>query len=540
MSAYIQLGKHGDILSLLPILHDEFVRTGKKPILVVSEPYKAIPERLDYIRCEVFKGDVQDLKGAIKFAKKNWDDVVVCQTHGRGFDFEHRHPSFQLDQWDRAGMLHKWDSLPLILPRPKKSPIEIPSGRFIIYADHSQSSPFLQKDDLADALKKEIASHKIIRMSEVMVKNPLDLLPLMDAADMIVSTDTMHLHLSKACSVPVGALVSDGISRWHGSAWSKGFEFHCRYSDYSRRKGEIIRKCQEAVSKKVKPQAMPFQSSLPNAYNLGMLWHGEVLVTSSRYHPIKKDWRTRLSIHDGVTSSDIVFPTQFDGHSQEDARLFHHNGKLMISYVLATAVAGQLRCVVGYGMLVQRENRWHVDKHHQPAFRDNDFSGMVKNLVPFEHDGKIHFIWGNIAGEQVIIEVDGDKVVREIKSPDPKWDYGEIRGGVIVRHKDKLLRFFHSRTGSGLSGKHGEFQYHIGASLMESTPPFKTVAVSSHPILSGDERYVPGCSHWKPNVVIVYGAVNRGRQGGEVIQISIGRNDSGCEVVPLKESDLNL
>lgn len=548
MSLWVQTAKHGDLLSVLPMLHHEFIETGIKPDLLVSKPYRQIPESLSYVNTIIYDGDNQDLDGAIKLAKHRSNKVKVTQLHGKGFKFEHRHPSFQYDQWDRAGMLHKWGKLPLVLPRTnnlliwklglQESPTKSPRPRFIIFADHSQSSPFPHKEELAKALIDNFPSHQIVRLSSVRASHLLDLLALMDGAELIVTVETMHLHLSAACKTPVIALVTDKPSRWHGSAYHPRLALHCRYGDFQRRKQEIIRVAQNAIDKNPSPTTLNCDLSNKHGYNLGMIWHGGVLITTHRFHP-KRDWKTRLSIHDGVITSDIIFPKELDDFSQEDCRLFHHAGKLMASYVLATTepVSKIFKCVVGYGELVQKDGRWHIGKHFQPVFRGNDFSSLVKNWCPFEHDGKIHFIWGNHSGEQIVIQVGDDKVVQEFKTPEPKWEYGEIRGGAIVRYRDKLLRFFHSRTGEGLWGAHGTFQYHVGASLIEPEPPFKTIAVSSHPILSGDERYVPGCFHWKPNCVLVYGAINEPHRP---LQISVGRNDSISEIVSLKDGDLNL
>jgi len=518
------------------MLYHEFLTYGSKPNLVVSKQYRQIPEAIPYINPIIYDGDPFDLEGAIKFAKSKCDDVKVTNLHGMGFNFQHRHPSYQYDQWERAGYLDKWDTLPLILPRQIKGSLQIPDVPFIIFGDHSQSSPFFHKEDLATALQENFPSWLMVRLSSVRASHPLDLLALMDKADLIISVDSMQLHMGKATTTPLIALVSDQPTRWQGSAYSKRFALHCRYGDFPRRKDEIVRVAKNCISGKPQLVATPMDT-MKGGYNPSIIQFGDKPISVHRYHP-KRAWPTRLAINDGQTS-DILFPAELDGISLEDARLFIHQGKLMISYVLAKSrpVSNQFHCVIGYGMLVQREGKWHVEKHIQPKFRNNDWSGMVKNLCPFEHDGKIHFIWGNSLNEQVVIEVDGDKVTQEYRSPEPKWAYGEIRGGAIVRHGDKLLRLFHSRTGAVGYGAHGTFQYHVGASLMEATPPFKTVAVSKWPILSGDERYVPGCHSWKPNVVFVAGAVN---ESFRPLQISIGRNDSSSEIVKLQESDLNL
>lgn len=541
VSAYLCLSKFGDICSLLPILHREFITTGIKPTLVAAKAFRAIPEALDYINTLVFDGDQHDLEGAIRFAKSQCDDVKVVQLHGTGFQFQHRHPSFQYDQWERAGALDKWDTLPLVLPRrpiTSKPIVDLltESPSYILYGDHSQSSPFLQKEDLAELLKSSFPQHSIVRLSAHRASHPLDLLALVDAAALFVSVDSMPLHLSKASTTPVIALVSDMPTRWQGSGFSKRFALHVRYGDFMRRREEIIRTAKRVIEGRPAIVETPMET-MKWGYNPTIIKHGEATLTIHRHHP-KRSWQTRLAINDGKSVSDIIFPAGLDDCSHEDARFFHHQGKLMLTYVLSKAlpVSNAFRCVVGYGMLVQREGRWHLEKHIQPAYRNNDWSGQVKNWCPFEHDGKIHFIFGNHFQEQIVIQVDSEKVTHEFKSPEARWGYGEIRGGAIVPHGDKLLRFFHSRQGGDHWGRHGTFQYHVGALLMEATEPFKVVQVGSHPILSGDERYVPGCFHWKPCCVLTFGAI---KQGDDYL-LSVGRNDSSSALVKLRYEDLGL
>jgi predicted GH43/DUF377 family glycosyl hydrolase len=261
------------------------------------------------------------------------------------------------------------------------------------------------------------------------------------------------------------------------------------------------------------------------------------MLSVHRYHPARK-WQTKLALNNGEIS-DIQFPEEFKDASHEDARLFHHQGKLMLTYVLAKSlpVSNVFKTVIGYGMLIQREGKWHLEKHVQPRYVGNDWSMVQKNWVPFEYDGAIHFIYGNHFKEQIVLRMDGDVVKEEIKTPEPTWEHGEIRGGVVLPHgTERLLRFFHSRTGGAHWVKHGTFQYHVGALLMEAKPPFKVLQVGKYPILSGDERYVPGCFHWKPGVALLFGAV---KQGSDYL-VSIGRNDCSAELVKLRFSDLGL
>jgi predicted GH43/DUF377 family glycosyl hydrolase len=146
---------------------------------------------------------------------------------------------------------------------------------------------------------------------------------------------------------------------------------------------------------------------------------------------------------------------------------------------------------------------------------------------------KLYAIYGNKDGSQIVLEVQGDKVVSEHKSPAPKWSNGEIRGGAIIDYGEgKFLRFFHSRT----DYPDKTFRYFIGASLIENKPPFATVKVGRSSIMSGNEIYTPNCKHWKGNVYYPLGVV----KDGDKFILSIGVNDSRIALVELTEGQLGL
>lgn len=233
------------MLSILPALKWKCDQEKSPVNLVIAEQYAYIVSNLDYIMPHIWNGHWQDLEGALKMAKQHYSKVTVPQTYGKTVAIQHRYPSFQYDQWQRAGVLHLWDKLPLIIPRPTnaKELVERHMGNrpAILFADKSESSQFEKSDELAGLLQQQFGqTHQVIRLSTIRLERFTDFVALYDAADAIIVTETAHLHLSKATAKPVFALVTDKPQRWHGSAWSKHFKAHIRYSAYERRKAELI------------------------------------------------------------------------------------------------------------------------------------------------------------------------------------------------------------------------------------------------------------------------------------------------------------
>jgi ADP-heptose:LPS heptosyltransferase len=244
-TAYLQLGKIGDVLSILPLLSFKHDRSNIPQNLVISKEYADTVTGLDYINADILDIHWQDLESAIKYAKTKYDKAYCPQTYGKNIAIAHHLPSFQLDQWQRCGELNLFDKLPLVIPRPANTQELVArylGGRpAILFADQGESSQFEMADQLAATLHREFGnSHQIVRLSSIRLEKFTDFVALYDSADCLIVTETAHLHLSKATSTPVFALATDHPELWHGSAWSQKFKLHIRYSQFKRREQELI------------------------------------------------------------------------------------------------------------------------------------------------------------------------------------------------------------------------------------------------------------------------------------------------------------
>jgi len=532
VKCFIQLSKIGDILSILPILYREYQTTLKKPVLMIHRDFTDVLAGVSYVEPWVFNGAYDDLKGAITKAKKQFSEVVVLQTHGN-IPIEQTTPSFQFDQWKRAGCADKFEEWPLLIDQrdmAREMAVQDKVKRpYILFGDHSQSSPFLHKEELATMLKTTFPNHAIVRLSEVKAGRFTDLLGLFDNAACLVTIETAYLHLSKASSVPTVALAANG---WRGSAFHRKFVFYCRYNEWERRKLDLIDVVKKVVNHEIQnPLYRSSELDLAESnsdnnihgYNPSIIKHDDKILSVFRAHT-RHDWRTELFFNNKLLKA----PVNLAEYSLEDCRLFEFNDRLYGAYVVSTSIDGLFRSYMAYGQIEGNEIG-----HIQPHYAGNDFRGMTKNWLPFIHDSKLHFIYGIKGKEQITLCMDFDQVRAEYRSPAPTWAWGEIRGGAIVPHGDNFLRFFHSRQDYG----NRALRYFIGASIIEAKPPFRTLAVSSKPIIEGDERWTANVKHWKANVAIIYGAIVLA--DGKYL-LSYGRNDCECCFAELTEHDLNL
>jgi predicted GH43/DUF377 family glycosyl hydrolase len=226
-------------------------------------------------------------------------------------------------------------------------------------------------------------------------------------------------------------------------------------------------------------------------------------------------------------------PSDAGPHSLEDPRFFHHNGKLYISYTVSLFPA-KLQCTVQYAELMQDGPAWRLGQRFQVKYGKNDFTAMEKNWAFLSHGGKLYCVYRNHP-ERIVLEIEGDRVVNELRSPALTWRYGEIRGGTEpLPYGDDMIQFCHSRTHNGK--KHEWWRYYTLAVVTESKPPFRMLKISGQPIFAGHEWKPHDCWHSKNNVVIPYGAVAH----GEGFLVSGGLNDAVVFVAEINKEQLRL
>jgi hypothetical protein len=537
---HICLGAHGDIIAMLPWMKMESERTGEPVRLLVASPYLPLLDGVSYVKAiewgfkqKKMPGTFHQLHDARKFLKVQVPDaeVKVLQFYGSGELITY--PSFIQEMWYQAGALMKWDKLPLVFDqryfeREAKLCAKHTTRRpFILVATKGKSSPFKYAKELLSIVTREFGrTHDIIDLSKVVAEKPYDLLGLYDRAVALVTIDTMHAHLSRASEVPTFVWSRDYPNSWHGVPWEARYKFHARYSSFPLRKDEFVRRLREVVEGKEtpKPVIRPIEGIPIGHYNPSMVPAPDgTPIISSRAH-FNQGGMTKLWItFHGTLPIKIKTPKDV---SHEDMRLFRFRGQLMASYVLARQLKNKdFRCVVEIAELVRYNDHWTVRNRIRPKIAGNVWSGKTKNVVFFEHFGQLTAF----TKQDEIVTFSERGEIRSRLKQKGKWNYGEIRGGTIPLEYDdrNLIRFFHSRTADN--------RYHIGAMLLhkeilsvQKTTPF--------PILSGDERWTPGITHWKPNVVFPMGAV--ALAGGW--RLSIGVNDYFCATVDITPEMLNL
>jgi hypothetical protein len=267
---YIVQGRLGDCLSLAPLFYAEHQRTGEKIRLMVAKEFSSWTDGCTYIDPIIFDGDYLDLEGAVKFARTLSDNVIVTSLHGTNEELERYTYSqvqstgcvtsnFQLEQWNLAGRAKEfYDNLPLVFdarcPEREKRLLDangILRARkpILLLALSGVTAGFEYADLLRDYVTAKFGKdYRVIDFP--MVENPdgriYDLLAILEKSALLITTDSMPLHLAWAVrQLPVFALTNDRSpdgkpSLWHGSPWRPNHLWYCRYSDWPARAKEMM------------------------------------------------------------------------------------------------------------------------------------------------------------------------------------------------------------------------------------------------------------------------------------------------------------
>lgn len=266
---FVQLGRTGDIINVLPLAKIHFDTTGERPLFMVALEFAAILDGVSYVTPFIYYGPWEMIHPAVLEARKQTTDITVCQIHGWGLTNSRQTTSFARESWVQAGSSWPWGLLPLVFDRRDHAREEAllaklnPSGGpFVLFAGSGTSSPFPYAKPLLDALRSRfgpktvpicdtqglpvdrvVVSSKInvIDLSGVKAERFFDLLGLFEKAVCLIAIDTAHQHLAAAIpELPVIALRTREPVEWHGSPWRAQHVMSVFYDEFPQKIEEVV------------------------------------------------------------------------------------------------------------------------------------------------------------------------------------------------------------------------------------------------------------------------------------------------------------
>jgi len=220
-TCFVELGRYGDIINVLPICRDVFHSTGHRPVVVVAEAFAPLFDGVGYADPLPMALETVDIQPAIKEARTKFDKVIVSQVYARGWHPSKLTPAYNVESWRLAGYLDRWAdaSMKLVFDRRDYRRERALISKVWPEADKpvvlingvGHSSPFAGRAAFQarvfERWQDEVA---FVDLGDIQAERIFDLVGLMELADGVVTTDTATLHLAAATLTPTVALLSDG------------------------------------------------------------------------------------------------------------------------------------------------------------------------------------------------------------------------------------------------------------------------------------------------------------------------------------------
>lgn len=219
-TCFVELGRYGDIINILPLARDVFLKTGKKPVIAISKGFDDVVDGVSYADAMPLDLKTVDVLPAIDISKSRFQNVIVSQIFGMGYDPGKKTDAYNMESWRLAGYLDRWadPELKLVFDRRdikrERNLIERiwPNSEkpvVLLNVSSGHSSPFegwgeFQKR-LLDRWQDQVS---FIDVGQLKCERIYDLVGLMELADLLVTIDTATIHLAGATTIPVVALLS--------------------------------------------------------------------------------------------------------------------------------------------------------------------------------------------------------------------------------------------------------------------------------------------------------------------------------------------
>lgn len=220
----IQLGRYGDIINALPIAQHIAEQVGP-PTFMVAKEFASVLDGVSYVTPHVANLQYNQINDATRIAQRIYKRIILSQIHGTNYTVRQECPSFTMESWRLAGMLHRFDDrtlrpvFDLRVPGREAMLLKLFSNNgkpnLLINFRASTSTPFPRGLELEERVKARFGEKfNLVDLADVRGERFFDLLGLMEQASGLVSIDTGLVHLAGACNVPVVAIVPNS---WAGA-----------------------------------------------------------------------------------------------------------------------------------------------------------------------------------------------------------------------------------------------------------------------------------------------------------------------------------
>ena len=224
-TAIVQLGRYGDIINALPAIRAFGQKRGQKQNVVVATEFADVLEGVSYVEPVLFNGGFEKLPDAIGFASQKYNEIIVSQVWGQGVDVRKECQHYNLDNWERLGMVDRWsEPMPPIFDQRNYVREREQINKIVPWTDEplvavslsgGATSKLPEGANIKAIIKATFGNTiRLVDLDAFRFTKIFDAIGVLELADAIVTTDTVWLHLAAETNVPVAAFLSQ-ISDWH-------------------------------------------------------------------------------------------------------------------------------------------------------------------------------------------------------------------------------------------------------------------------------------------------------------------------------------
>lgn len=255
---FILLGRHSELIQMLPAFKEIHDQTGLKPILIVSYQFADLLDGVSYVACCIITDDfyagmpharmvAETTCGGVTL--QSWNKgvaveqdpsgAIILQSFGMGWGVEPgKSLSYGHSMWERAGFAElDMLRLPLVfdqrdLAREKTLINIVQQGNrqkkpLFLYNFAGVHTMFGYTPEIQQALQPLNKTHYLVNLSQLRPLRVFDLVGLFEKSAGMLTVDSFHLHLAAATQMPYAAYVEDG---WSGSVPKGNCFFQTNYS----------------------------------------------------------------------------------------------------------------------------------------------------------------------------------------------------------------------------------------------------------------------------------------------------------------------
>lgn len=250
----IQISRHGDLAACaIPVAY-ELHRQGKEVHLVTHKDFLDLPNACSYITTHAFDGSHRATAEAGIMARNlGFDNILYLQADGPANKPPYCTRNFQMEMWARSGMIDRFHDIPLVLDKLRDEEPFIPydDGRKVLLLNLcGYSDPYRHMEQqLAWVVNRFSERYQIVDLTDQRFSSVTDIAPYLRRAVLLITVNTLTLHLSHVTEVPTIAFqgrcksLSD-VYAWGDSEPRRHWIYECSYeesvSDKNRREMEEL------------------------------------------------------------------------------------------------------------------------------------------------------------------------------------------------------------------------------------------------------------------------------------------------------------